>query len=243
MISLINCFSWYGISDVFPVILDEASVPATLSCAYDVSQQGQDFYTVSGAADKGNTSPDSPSQLSFLSFLEVPYSSKSQMCSVVNQKCSSLIDLRIGSSDNFPLCSIDVELSNGCLETAKIDEETDTNLMRSTGTLNEYTMGSDLEVITQNDGSNRQSFFTIKHGDNSANISDTQSEADQRRAAPSGFSSLDGTFCGGVLLGRGVFWNYGHTDMSNENLTTLFGHAETNSCLGLGMSTVEEICD
>ncbi|XP_058086266.1 uncharacterized protein LOC131233524 isoform X2 [Magnolia sinica] len=121
--------------DVLPVLLDEASIPVNLTCPYG-SSQGQGFYGVSGVLEKGNISPESPSQLTFLSFLEVPYPSESQTCSDVHWNCSNHINLQIESADKCQLCGVGVEIQDGCLQTPKINDETVGSPMRSEAPLN-----------------------------------------------------------------------------------------------------------
>lgn len=86
--------------------------------------QVQDVYGISVLPDEGNTSPDCTSQLTFLSFVEVPFPSKNQMNLDTELDCQKCIDLQMKSADTYSSCIVDINIEKGSLETLKSNDET-----------------------------------------------------------------------------------------------------------------------
>lgn len=86
--------------------------------------QVQDVYGISVLPDEGNTSPNCTSQLTFLSFLEVPFPSKSRTSLDTQLDCHKCIDLQMKSADTYSSCIMDINIEKENLETLKSNDET-----------------------------------------------------------------------------------------------------------------------
>lgn len=86
--------------------------------------QVQDIYGISVLPDEGNTSPNCTSQLTFLSFLEVPFPSKSRTSLDTQLDCHKCIDLQMKSADTYSSCIVDINIEKENLETLKSNDET-----------------------------------------------------------------------------------------------------------------------
>lgn len=86
--------------------------------------QVQDVYGISVLPDEGNTSPNCTSQLTFLSFLEVPFPSKGRTSLDTQLDCHKCIDLQMKSADAYSSCIVDINIEKENLETLKSNDET-----------------------------------------------------------------------------------------------------------------------
>lgn len=86
--------------------------------------QVQDVYGISVLPDEGNTSPNCTSQLTFLSFLQVPFPSKSRTSLDTQLDCHKCIDLQMKSADAYSSCIVDINIEKENLETLKSNDET-----------------------------------------------------------------------------------------------------------------------
>ncbi|XP_077213483.1 adenine deaminase isoform X2 [Tasmannia lanceolata] len=122
--------------DVFPDLLgNKCSFPVTLNCP-NGSSQGQDLFSTPEASERGSIIPHSSSQLTFLSFLDVPYPSESHTCFDSRWSCENYIDLEIGNAGKYSSCGMDIDLGDEYLETPKSSDETLGSTMRTEGSLN-----------------------------------------------------------------------------------------------------------
>ncbi|KAE8696243.1 RAB GTPase H1E isoform 1 [Hibiscus syriacus] len=71
---------------------------------------GQDVYSISVLPEEGNTNPKCTPQLTFLSLVEVPFSSKNQMRLDAQLSCHNCIDLKVDSEDAYSSCILDVNI-------------------------------------------------------------------------------------------------------------------------------------
>lgn len=85
--------------------------------------QVQDVYDISMLPEEGNTSPQCASQLTVLSFVEVPFPSKSQMCLEAQLDCQNCIDLQMKSTDAYSSCIVDINVDKENPETLKTNDE------------------------------------------------------------------------------------------------------------------------
>ncbi|KAI4345247.1 hypothetical protein L6164_012387 [Bauhinia variegata] len=89
-----------------PIIFEDASLPAGLYQSLHDSH-GEDVYSISVLPEEdGNT--NCASSLAFLSILEVPNLSKSQMYLDAHLNCENCIDFQMKSEDNYSPCIIDI---------------------------------------------------------------------------------------------------------------------------------------
>ncbi|XP_015382616.1 uncharacterized protein LOC102620656 isoform X3 [Citrus sinensis] len=109
--------------DVLPILIEEASFPEKQECPFH-SSHVQDVYGISVLPDEGNTSPNCTSQLTFLSFLEVPFPSKSRTSLDTQLDCHKCIDLQMKSADAYSSCIVDINIEKENLETLKSNDET-----------------------------------------------------------------------------------------------------------------------
>ncbi|KAL9459070.1 hypothetical protein AB3S75_002454 [Citrus x aurantiifolia] len=109
--------------DVLPILIEEASFPEKQECPFN-SSHVQDVYGISVLPDEGNTSPNCTSQLTFLSFLEVPFPSKSRTSLDTQLDCHKCIDLQMKSADTYSSCIVDINIEKENLETLKSNDET-----------------------------------------------------------------------------------------------------------------------
>lgn len=86
--------------------------------------QGQDVYSISVLPEEGNTSPKCTPQLTFLSLLEVPFSSKNQMCLDAQLSCQNCIDLKVDTEDDYSSCILDINIEKENSDILKSSNET-----------------------------------------------------------------------------------------------------------------------
>ncbi|EOX92107.1 Uncharacterized protein TCM_001111 isoform 4 [Theobroma cacao] len=87
-------------------------------------EQGQDVYSISVLPEEGNTSPKCTPQLTFLSLLEVPFSSKNQMCLDAQLSCQNCIDLKVDTEDDYSSCILDINIEKENSDILKSSNET-----------------------------------------------------------------------------------------------------------------------
>lgn len=85
--------------------------------------QVKDVYDISVLPEEGNTSPQCASQLTVLSFVEVPFPSKNQMRLEAQLDCQNCIDLEMKSTDAYSSCIVDINVDKENPETLKTSEE------------------------------------------------------------------------------------------------------------------------
>ncbi|OVA14206.1 hypothetical protein BVC80_9029g35 [Macleaya cordata] len=90
---------------------------------------GQDVYNVSVVSDEGFTNPQCPTQLAFLSFLQVPQRTESPMCLVAHWNCKNC------STSEYSECTMDIDIENETLETPKNDDRTVGSSMKTESAL------------------------------------------------------------------------------------------------------------
>ncbi|XP_068642996.1 uncharacterized protein [Aristolochia californica] len=101
--------------DVFPVLLEQPSLPLRLKCPCG-SLQDQDPFTIS---EKENTVQQIQSPLAIFRLLEVPSLTKSQIC--LDDPCHirNNIDQQIENGDKFSPCRVGIDIREEPLEMAK----------------------------------------------------------------------------------------------------------------------------
>ncbi|XP_021301243.1 uncharacterized protein LOC110429498 isoform X1 [Herrania umbratica] len=109
--------------DVLPILIEETSFPAREKCSLKTSH-GQDVYSISVLPEEGNTNPKCTPQLTFLSLLEVPFSSKNQMCLDAQLSCQNCIDLKVDSEDDYSSCILDINIEKENSDILKSSNET-----------------------------------------------------------------------------------------------------------------------
>ncbi|KAK8717334.1 hypothetical protein V6N13_044605 [Hibiscus sabdariffa] len=113
--------------DVLPILIEETPFPVSEKFSLNASH-GQDVYSISVLPEEGNTSPNCTSQLTFLSLLEVPFTSKNQMCLDAPLSCQSCIDLKVDGEDGYSSCILDINIEKETPDTLKSSDETVGNL-------------------------------------------------------------------------------------------------------------------
>ncbi|XP_021912769.1 uncharacterized protein LOC110826435 isoform X2 [Carica papaya] len=108
--------------DVFPILIEEASFPAREKCPLN-SSNSQDVYSISVLRDEDNTSQQCASQLAFLSLLEVPFPSKSNICLDAQLNCHNCFDLQMEGADAFPPCIVNINMEKENSEAIKSTDE------------------------------------------------------------------------------------------------------------------------
>ncbi|KAK3225938.1 hypothetical protein Dsin_005800 [Dipteronia sinensis] len=108
--------------DVLPILIEETSFPVREKSSFH-SSRVQDVYDISMLPEEGNTSPQCASQLTVLSFVEVPFPSKSQMCLEAQLDCQNCIDLQMKSADAYSSCIVDINVDKENPETLKTNAE------------------------------------------------------------------------------------------------------------------------
>ncbi|KAK8606976.1 hypothetical protein V6N13_052728 [Hibiscus sabdariffa] len=112
---------------VLPILIEETSFPVREKCSLNTSH-GQDVYSISVLPEEGNTSPNCRPQLTFLSLLEVPFSSKNQMCLDAPLSCQNCIDLKVDGEDGYSSCILDINIEKETPDILKSSDETVGNL-------------------------------------------------------------------------------------------------------------------
>ncbi|KAE8696011.1 hypothetical protein F3Y22_tig00110678pilonHSYRG00425 [Hibiscus syriacus] len=113
--------------DVLPILIEETSFPVGEKCSINTSH-GQDVYSISLLPEEGNTSPNCTPQLSVLSLLEVPFSSKNQMFLDAPLSYQNCIDLKVNGGGGYSSCILDINIEKENLDTLKSSDETVGNL-------------------------------------------------------------------------------------------------------------------
>ncbi|GMI67682.1 hypothetical protein like AT4G39900 [Hibiscus trionum] len=113
--------------DVLPILIEETSFPVREKCSLNTSH-GQDVYSISVLPEEGNTSPSCRPHLTFLSLLEVPFSSKNQMCLDAPLSCQNCIDLKVDGEDGYSSCILDISIEKETPDILKSSDETVGNL-------------------------------------------------------------------------------------------------------------------
>ncbi|KAJ4950722.1 hypothetical protein NE237_027554 [Protea cynaroides] len=85
--------------------------------------QDQDVYSISVVSKRENTVLQCPSQFSFLSFLEVPYTSESESSLDNDWNSMNCVSLERKSAEIFSSCSVDIDVEE-ILEMPKTEEQT-----------------------------------------------------------------------------------------------------------------------
>ncbi|XVE83139.1 hypothetical protein DITRI_Ditri16bG0063500 [Diplodiscus trichospermus] len=98
--------------DVLPILIEETSFP------------GRDVYSISVLPEGGNTSPKCTPQLTFLSLLEVPFSSKNQICLGAQLNCQCCNDLKVDGEDDYSPCILDINIEKETPDMLKSSNET-----------------------------------------------------------------------------------------------------------------------
>lgn len=81
------------------------------------------MYGISVLPEEDNTSPGCTSQLAFLSFVEVPFPSKNQMCLDDQLDFQNCINLPMKRADAYPSCIVDINIDKENLEPLKSNDE------------------------------------------------------------------------------------------------------------------------
>ncbi|XWS41576.1 hypothetical protein CRYUN_Cryun17cG0093600 [Craigia yunnanensis] len=111
--------------DVLPILIEESSFPVREKCSLNTSR-GQDVYNISVLPEEGK-SPKCTPQLTFLSLLEVPFSSKNQTCLDAQLSCQNCIDLKVDSEDAYSSCILDINIEKETPDKLKSSDETVVN--------------------------------------------------------------------------------------------------------------------
>ena len=85
--------------------------------------QRQDVYSISVLPEEGK-SPKCTPQLTFLSLLDVPFSSKNQMCLDAELNCQNCIDLKVDGEDAYSSCILDINIKKETPDKLKSSDET-----------------------------------------------------------------------------------------------------------------------
>ncbi|MBA0844822.1 hypothetical protein Goarm_022810 [Gossypium armourianum] len=89
--------------------------------------QVSDAYSFSVLPEEGNMSLNC-TRLTFLSLLEVPFSSKNQMCLDAQLSCQNCIDLKVDREDAYSSCFLDTNIEKETPAIFKFSDETVENL-------------------------------------------------------------------------------------------------------------------
>ncbi|KAE8673959.1 putative mitochondrial adenine nucleotide transporter BTL3-like isoform X1 [Hibiscus syriacus] len=95
--------------DVLPIVIEETSFPMREKCRLNTAH-GQDVYSISVMPEEGNKNPKCTPQLTFLSLVEVPFSSKNQIRVDAQLSCHNCIDLKVDSEDAYSSCVLDINI-------------------------------------------------------------------------------------------------------------------------------------
>ncbi|MBA0862226.1 hypothetical protein Goshw_005997 [Gossypium schwendimanii] len=129
------------ISDVLPILIEEASFPVREKSSLNTSHVSSflssapvlfsspvsDAYSFSVLPEEGNMSPNC-TRLTFLSLLEVPFSSKNQICLDAQLSCQNCIDLKVDREDAYSSCFLDINIEKETPDIFKFSDETVGNL-------------------------------------------------------------------------------------------------------------------
>ncbi|XP_044487950.1 uncharacterized protein LOC123212811 [Mangifera indica] len=108
--------------DVLPILIEEASFPVREKCSFH-SSHVQDVYGIPVLPEEDNSSSECTSQLAFLSFVEVPFPSKSQMSLDDQLDIQNCFDLPMKSADAYPFRIVDINIDRENLEPPKSNDE------------------------------------------------------------------------------------------------------------------------
>ncbi|XP_012437217.1 uncharacterized protein LOC105763526 isoform X1 [Gossypium raimondii] len=112
--------------DVLPILIEEASFPVREKSSLNTSHVS-DAYSFSVLPEEGNMSPNC-TRLTFLSLLEVPFSSKNQMCLDAQLSCQNCIDLKVDREDAYSPCFLDINIEKETPDIFEFSDETVGNL-------------------------------------------------------------------------------------------------------------------
>ncbi|XVF61624.1 hypothetical protein PTKIN_Ptkin08bG0145600 [Pterospermum kingtungense] len=109
--------------DVLPILIEDTSFPVREKSSLNTSH-GEDIYKISMLPEEGKTSPKCTPQLTFLSLLEVPFSSKNQMCLDAQLSYQNCYDLKVDREDAYSSCILDINIEKETPGLLKSSDET-----------------------------------------------------------------------------------------------------------------------
>ncbi|TYJ04314.1 hypothetical protein E1A91_A12G083900v1, partial [Gossypium mustelinum] len=112
--------------DVLPILIEETSFPVREKSSLNTSHVS-DAYSFSVLPEEGNMSLNC-TRLTFLSLLEVPFSSKNQMCLDAQLSFQNCIDLKVDREDAYSSCFLDINIEKETPDIFKSSDKTVGNL-------------------------------------------------------------------------------------------------------------------
>ncbi|XP_056168289.1 uncharacterized protein LOC115683059 isoform X3 [Syzygium oleosum] len=105
---------------LYPVFLDEGSLPMKLNCPFHHSQApDDDVYSISLLPDEDDMSAQCGSKLAVLSLLEVQDPCEDQICFDAHASCEECIDFQKESLEAYSQCVIDIDIKKETVEESK----------------------------------------------------------------------------------------------------------------------------
>ncbi|PPR91617.1 hypothetical protein GOBAR_AA29072 [Gossypium barbadense] len=111
---------------VLPILIEETSFPVREKSSLNTSHVS-DAYSFSVLPEEGNMSLNC-TRLTFLSLLEVPFSSKNQMCLDAQLSFQNCIDLKVDREDAYSSCFLDINIEKETPDIFKSSDKTVGNL-------------------------------------------------------------------------------------------------------------------
>ncbi|XP_048128760.1 uncharacterized protein LOC115738866 isoform X2 [Rhodamnia argentea] len=113
---------------LYPLFLDEASLPMKLNCPIHHSQAlDNDVYSISLLPDEDDMSAQCGSKLAVLGLLEVEDPCENQTCFDAHANCEECIDFQKESFEAYSQCVIDIDIKKETVEESKPHEESHGN--------------------------------------------------------------------------------------------------------------------
>ncbi|KAK8687306.1 hypothetical protein V6N13_086131 [Hibiscus sabdariffa] len=170
--------------DVLPILIEETSFSVREKCSLNTSH-GQDVYSISVLPEEGNMSPNCRPQLTFLSLLEVPFSSKNQMGLDAPLSCQNYIDLKVDGEDGYSSCILDINIEKETPDILKSSDETIGNL-KSEGVVThlQKVLQRQASLIVDTVKKKKKNPRLVKCGDIDIDLSDAESLTRYRWAQP-----------------------------------------------------------
>ncbi|KAK3419054.1 hypothetical protein EUGRSUZ_H04782 [Eucalyptus grandis] len=113
---------------LYPVFLDEDSLPMKLNCPFHHSQaMDNDVYSISLLPEEDDMSAQCGSKLAVLSLLEVQDPCEKQICFDGHANCEECFDFQKESLEAYSQCVIDIDIEKETGEESKLRDESHGN--------------------------------------------------------------------------------------------------------------------
>ncbi|KAF8019046.1 hypothetical protein BT93_H3811 [Corymbia citriodora subsp. variegata] len=113
---------------LYPVFIDEASLPMKLNCPFHHSQApDNDVYSISMLPEEDEMSSQCGSKLAVLGLLEVQDPCENQICFDGHANCEDCFGFQKESLEAYPQCVIDIDIEKETGEESKPQEESHGN--------------------------------------------------------------------------------------------------------------------